>query len=274
MIPIVSQPTGDRQGPLALWKLNDNLVLAQLNVRYAVGAPELCPYVVGVQDGHVCHVPEFGAVHPDVVPGPQHLSEVAVEACHATEALLGTNETVRVALLLYRGLGEEGREVIRAGDGAAARSAASMGGGEGLVQVEVHDVYVGFGRAHTAHVRVHVRAVHVEEGVRLVQDGGDLGDVPLVDAAGVGVGDHERRRRIVYHLPQLVNVDAPMLVEPDLLCHEPSHRGCRRVGPVRRRRNEDCGASIVTGIVEELLDHQDAGQLPLRPGERLQGDVR
>jgi hypothetical protein len=140
-------------------------------------------------------------VHPDVVPGPEHLPEVAVEACHAADAVLGTDKAVRVAFLLHRRVGEEGRERLRASDGAAAGSAAAVGGGEGLVQVEVHNIYVGLGGAHTAHVRVHVRAVHVEEGACLVQDSGDLGDVPLVDAAGVGVGDHERGRRLVHHLP-------------------------------------------------------------------------
>ena len=115
------------------------------------------------------------------------------------------------------GVGEEGREVLGAGDGAAARTAAAVGGGEGLVQVEVHDVHVGLGGAHAAHVRVHVRAVHVQEGAGLVQYLRYLVYVPLVDAAGVGVGDHERRRRLVHHLPQLVHVNAAVLVEPDLL---------------------------------------------------------
>jgi hypothetical protein len=64
----------------------------------------------------------------------------------------------------------------------------------------VHDVHAGVGGAHPAHVGVHVRAVHVEKGAHLVQDVGDLLYVPLVDAAGVGVGDHERGRRLVHHV--------------------------------------------------------------------------
>ena len=47
-------------------------------------------------------------MHPDVIPGSEHLPEVAVEACHSTDALLGTNETVPIVRLSTVGSGRKG----------------------------------------------------------------------------------------------------------------------------------------------------------------------
>src|SRR5215210_6873188 len=111
-----------------------------------------------------------------------------------------------VAVLLGHGVGAEGSESVGAGDGAAAGTAAAVWGGEGLVQVVVHDVHASLRGAHPADVGVHVRPVHIEEGAGIVQDPGDLLYVLLVDAAGVGVGDHERGGGLVHHRPQLLDV--------------------------------------------------------------------
>src|SRR5215204_1009052 len=127
MVAVIYEPLGYIEGLLALRRLHDHLVLAQFVVGYAVSTPELRPQVVGVQDGHVGHVPELGAVHPDVVPCPEHLPEVAVETSHAPDALIGTHIAVRVALLLHRRVREEAWEVFRGGFGAVARPAAASG---------------------------------------------------------------------------------------------------------------------------------------------------
>ena len=96
-----------------------------------------------------------------------------------------------------------------------AGTAAAVGGGEGLMQVVMHHVNASVGGAHPAEVGVHVGAVHVEKRAGFVQDFGDLGDVALVDAAGIRVGDHERRGGFIYHVPQLFHGDAAVLVNAD-----------------------------------------------------------
>ncbi|HVF22824.1 MAG TPA: SCO family protein, partial [Pyrinomonadaceae bacterium] len=107
---------------------------------------------------------------------------------------------------------------------ATAGTAAAVGGGEGLVQVVVHNVHACLRGAHPTDVGVHVRTIHIEEGAGIVQDLGDLLYVLLVDAAGVGVGDHERGGGLVHHRPQLLDVHAAVFVQPDLHGPEPGHR--------------------------------------------------
>ena len=73
VVAVVYEALGDVEGLLPLGRLDDDLVLAELVVGDAVGAPQPRPHVVGVQDGHVGHVPQLRAVHLDVVPGPQSI---------------------------------------------------------------------------------------------------------------------------------------------------------------------------------------------------------
>ena len=90
------------------------------------------------------------------------------------------------------GRGQEGLENLLAGDGAGAGTASAVRRGEGLVQVEVHDVDAEVAGANLADQRVHVGAVHVEQRALVVEHVGDLVDLLLEDAEGVGIGEHER----------------------------------------------------------------------------------
>src|SRR3712207_8564632 len=53
---------------------------------------------------------------------------------------------------------------------------------------------------------------------------------------------------------------------------EVRHRGRRRVGPVGSLRHDDGSPSLVPNVLEVPPDHEDAGELALRPGHRLQRD--
>ena len=57
------------------------------------------------------------------------------------------------------------------------------------------------------HQRVHVGAVHVEQGALGVENVGDLVDLALEDADGAGVGQHQRGRVFGDDLLQLGHVD-------------------------------------------------------------------
>ena len=60
------------------------------------------------------------------------------------------------------------------------------------MQVDVHGVDAEIARPHLADDGVEVGAVAVEVGAGLVHGVGDLDDVALEQAAGVGVGQHDR----------------------------------------------------------------------------------
>ncbi len=104
-------------------------------------------------------------------------------------------------------LGKEGLQDLLARDRAAARAAAAVRGGEGLVQIEVHDVDAEVAGAGLADERVHVGAVHVEQRALGVEDVGDLVDVGFEDADGAGVGEHKGGGILVDHALQLCEID-------------------------------------------------------------------
>ena len=60
------------------------------------------------------------------------------------------------------------------------------------MQVDVHGVDAEVARLHLADDGVEVGAVGVEERAGRVNGSGDRDDVALEEAAGIGVGEHER----------------------------------------------------------------------------------
>jgi hypothetical protein len=101
---------------------------------------------------------------------------------------------------------------------------------------------------------------------------GDGGDVLLEQPEGVRVGQHDAGHVVVEHPAQRLQVDAPPVVARD---------GDRRVAPERHRRR----VRAVGRVGDDHLrgrptlrrvprpHQQQTGQLPRRPGGRLQGDV-
>src|SRR6185369_14943713 len=73
-----------------------------------------------------------------------------------------------------------------------AGATAAVRGGEGLVQVDVHGVDAEVAGADAADDGVEIGAVAVKIGAGFVRQAGDLEDVALEEAAGIGVGDHDR----------------------------------------------------------------------------------
>ena len=134
------------------------------------------------------------------------------------------------------------RQRFRQHDRAAARTAAAVGRGEGLVQVDVHGVDAEVGGADPADDGVEVGAVAVEEGAGRVDGVGDLDDVALEQPAGVGVGQHDRGDVVAQLRLQRVQIDAAGGVGRDGVHGEAAGRGRRRVGAVGGFRHQDAAA--------------------------------
>ena len=103
------------------------------------------------------------------------------------------DELELAAGLADEGDGREGRERFRQHHRTGTGTAAAVGGREGLVEVDVHGVDAEIARAHDAHDGVEVGAVAVEECACIVNRLRDFDDLRLEEAAGVGVGQHDRR---------------------------------------------------------------------------------
>ena len=136
---------------------------------------------------------------------------------------------------------------------ARARTAAAVGRGEGLVQVEVHHVDAEIAGPRDAHQRVHVGAVHVQHGAFLVQDLGHADDVVLEDAERVRVGHHQRGDVAGHQLFQGAEIDAAGFAGLDILHRVAGDGRGRRVGAVGRIRNQNLLARVAA-LLEQCAD--------------------
>ncbi len=139
------------------------------------------------------------------------------------------------------------------------------------MQVQVHHVHAEVAGSRFAHQRVHVGAVHVEQGALGVQNLGDLRNLALEDADGRGVGEHQRGGLFI-HLPgERVEVDAALGVRLEVLDRVAADGRRGRVGAVRGIRDENLLARVALRLVPGA-DQQDSGELAMRASRRLKGD--
>ena len=167
--------------------------------------------------------------------------------------------------------GQERLERLLDADRTGARPAAAVRGRERLVEVELHHVGAHVARLGDAEQRVEVGAVEVEQGAVLVQHLRDLADLGLEHAERVGIGDHQRRDVIAHQAPDLGRLQASALV--GLCDHHLKPASAELAGLV------PCAVSGMStlwrgpaALAMVGADHQQAGQLALRPGRGMQRD--
>ena len=168
---------------------------------------------------------------------------------------------------------QERREVRAHADRADARTAAAVRDAERLVQVEVRHVGAELARPRDTDQRVEVRAVEVHLAAVVVHDRADVADALLEHAVRRRVRDHQRRELlgVLRGLRlEVVEVDVAVVVARDDDDAHAGHRGRRRVGAVRRRRDQ---AHVALGLAARRVvaaDREQARVLALRAGVRLQ----
>ena len=165
-----------------------------------------------------------------------------------------------------------GGDPLGDGDRAGPGAAAAVGLGEGLVQVEVHDVEAHVARPREAHDRVQVGAVVVQRGAHAVHDLGDLGDVLVEDPERVGVRQHQAGDVAVGLAAQVLEVHPAGLVGVELDHLQPGHRDRRRVGAVGGVGRQHLVAALAAVLVVGARQ-QHAGELALGARAGLQRDV-
>src|SRR5208283_3492843 len=136
-----------------------------------------------------------GPEHADVRVRADEHPEVSVEALHPPDRSLrraplvarlrGASGARAPARLGHHGPGKELRELLHHAYSAGAGAAAAVRRGEGLVEVEVHDVdahQAGPGHAENG---VEVRTVAVDEAPRLVHETRDLQEIFIKETESV-----------------------------------------------------------------------------------------
>ncbi len=245
---------------------------------------KLCEEVVGVQHGGLRGLLQSVAAEAaDVGVGADENAEVALEAAQAPDRLLGIVAQLEPRLgggavgaslqALDSRHRQEGLDPVGDRDWPRSRPAAAVRLRERLVEVEMDDVEPHVARARTAHDRVEVGAVVVERAPHPVHDRGDLGDVAVEQAEGVGVGQHQRGDVLVGLLAQVVDVHPAVRRRGDLHDLKAGHRHRGGICPVRRVRGQDLCA-LLAAVRVVRAGEQQAGELPVRTGGRLEADVR
>src|ERR671919_794396 len=162
----------------------------------------------------------------------------------------------------------ESRRSIAHGEGARARSPATVGCGEGLVQIQVHDVEAHVARPNDADDRVEVGPVVVKKPADLVYRRGYPYDVALEEAEGVGIREHETCDVLVEHVDQGLDVHEAALVGTNIDGLVAGKRNAGGIGSVSGVGDDDPPPRITVRLVPCPHD-QESRQLALRSGGGL-----
>ena len=145
--------------------------------------------------------------------------------------------------------------------------------GEGLVQVHVDAVKAHVAGADDAHDGVQVGAVVVAQATGLVDKAGDLQNVVVKNAHGVGVGQHQTGGILAQHGTERVQIHAAVRAGGDVHHLIAAHGGGGGVGAVGAVGHDDLGALVVAPGIVVLLDQQHTGKLAVSASSRLEGHV-
>ncbi len=159
------------------------------------------------------------------------------------------------------------------GDRPGARPAAAVRLRERLVQVEVDDVEAHVAGPRDAHHGVQVGAVVVERRPHLVHDPGDLLDVRSNSPSVFGFVSIRQATSSSAFARRSSRSTPAVGRRADLDHLVAGHRHGGRVGAVRGVRREHLAALLAAVLVVGAREQQ-AGQLAVRAGARLQRHVR
>ena len=215
----------------------------------------------------------FCSQHLCVHIGAQQYTGIAGKGGKATDALgaLFLGQPVKVATVrANHGNGQERQQPLADAHRPGAGAAATVGGGEGLVQVHVDHIEAHIAGAHPSEYGVEIGAVVVQQPAGPVHPVGDFLDTALEHSQGGGVGEHDAGSLGTQRGLQCIHVHIAIGFGGNFPRLVTAHDGRGRVGAVGRIGYEDLGTSgVVPGIMIGAY-HGDAGELPLSPGHGRQ----
>ena len=170
-------------------------------------------------------------------------------------------------------MGQELLQKCLAAHRTCAGTAAAVGRGKGLVQVHVDAVKAHVTGTDHAHNGVKVGAVIVAQAAGLVDQTGDLQNILVEDAHGVGVGEHQAGGILPQSGPKRVQIHTAVRAGGDVHHIEAAHGRSGRVGAVGAVGHDDLGALFIAPGIVILLDKQHAGKLAVGAGGGLEGHI-
>ncbi len=165
---------------------------------------------------------------------------------------------------------QERQEGLPHPDRTRTRAATAVRRRERLVDVEMHDVEAGLAGLEPTEDRVEVRPVHVGECTGLVDGVEQLADPAFEQPQRRRVRDHDGGRLRPKGRAEGVDVHAAVGGRRDGHRSVAGHRGRGRIRAMARVGYEHVGPLGVATAAVIRADHEDARQLALRPGRRLE----
>ena len=158
--------------------------------------------------------------------------------------------------------------------GSGSRTAAAVGGAEGLVEVQVHHVEAQVSQLGAPQEGVHIGAVAVDDPARFVDEPAHLQDVGIEQSQCAGQRQHDARQLRARGLSQRLDVRVAARVRRqrhDLEARHGRRGGVRPVGAVGDEHLAPRG--VASG---EMVSprHQHPGQLAVGSGHGRQAYVR
>ena len=130
------------------------------------------------------------------------------------------------------------REMRGNADWPHTRPAATMRNAEGFVQVQMADISANAARAGEPHLRIHIRAIHIDLPTLGVHQRADFLDLGFKNAVGAGIGHHQRGKlgAVLIELRlQVINIHIAIAVAAHHHHLHARHHGRGRVGAMRGR---------------------------------------
>ena len=249
-------------------------VLAQSLDGQFVVVLELLLNIVGIKHGEFCRLRNvLVAEREQIGIGPHENTEVAEPGGNAAECLF--REAHRVLLLYFveinLGIGQIFLQTLAHAYRTAAGTAAAVGRGEGLVQIDVHHVEAHIARSANAHHRVEVCAVVVHQAAAFMHEPCNFWNIFFKNAERVGVRHHHAGDVVAEFCAQVFDVHGALRSALYLHDLQTAYGGGSRVSAVRRVGHNDFHALVVASALVVGADHHKAGQFAVCPGIGIEG---
>mmetsp|Transcript_11199 Transcript_11199/g.24277 ORF Transcript_11199/g.24277 Transcript_11199/m.24277 type:complete len:422 (-) Transcript_11199:679-1944(-) len=156
---------------------------------------------------------------------------------------------------------EEGCEVGCHTNRAHARSATAVGDAECFVQIKMANISTDDSWTGQAHLRVHIRTVHVHLPPSIMDHVNDLHNLLLKHSKGTRISHHERSHvlPVLLHLrTQILQINITLVVVVHHHHLHSRHARARRIGPVRALGNETDVTMPLSDVFQVILDGEQS----------------
>ena len=231
--------------------------------------------VVGIQYGEfACHGNVLLAKRQQIGIGTDDDAIVAKEGADATQRL-GVVYQGEVTILLKFNLwvGQIVLQSFSYANRTASRTSTAMRCGEGLVQVDVHDIEAHIARTAHAEHGVEVGSVVVHQTATFVYQSCYFRNLGFEDTQSIGVGHHHTGNIIAKQRLQILNVHRTIGSTLHLHNLQTAHRSRSRVGTMGRVGNDNLCTLQVATLLVIGADYHQAGQFSMSSGKGIQCEL-